>query len=54
MKFIMDAHLPASLCKVLADHGHNAIYTLELPAKNATKDNTRNQLSVDEERIVTW
>ena len=52
MKFLVDAHLPPSLCKVLAQHGHDAMHTLELPAKNATKDNVLNQLSVDEERIV--
>ena len=52
MKFIVDAHLPPNLCEVLAQHGHEAIHTLELPSKNATKDNVLNQLSVDEERIV--
>jgi hypothetical protein len=29
MKFIVDAHLPPSLCKVLAQYGHEAIHTLE-------------------------
>jgi predicted nuclease of predicted toxin-antitoxin system len=52
MKFLVDAHLPPSLCKLLAQHGHDAIHTLDLPAKNATKDNVLNQLSVDEERVV--
>jgi predicted nuclease of predicted toxin-antitoxin system len=52
MKFLVDAHLPPSLCKVLAQHGHDAIHTLELPAKNATKDNVLNHLSVNEGRIV--
>jgi len=52
MKFIVDAHLPPSLCKVLAQHGHEAIHMLELPSKNATKDSVLNQLSVNEERII--
>lgn len=52
MKFIVDAHLPPSLCKVLAQYGHEAIHTLELPSKNATKDSVLNQLSVNEERII--
>jgi predicted nuclease of predicted toxin-antitoxin system len=36
---------------VLAQHGHDAIHTLELPAKNATKDNVLTHLSVSEGRI---
>jgi len=52
MKFLVDAHLPPSLCAVLARHGHDANHTLDLPAKNATKDSILNQLSVDEQRIV--
>lgn len=34
MKFLVDAHLPPSLCAVLARHGHDANHTLDLPAKN--------------------
>ena len=52
MKFLVDAHLPPSLCAVLARHGHDANHTLDLPAKNATKNSILNQLSVDEQRIV--
>lgn len=52
MKFLVDAHLPPSLCKVLTQHGHDAIHTLDLPAENATKDNVINQISVNKERIV--
>ena len=52
MKFLVDAHLPPSLCAVLARHGHDANHTLDLPAKNAIKDSILNQLSVDEQRIV--
>lgn len=52
MKFIVDAHLPPSLCAVLARHGHDAKHTLDFPAKNSTKDTVLNQFSVDERRIV--
>ena len=44
MKFLVDAHLPPSLCAVLARHGHDAKHTLDLPAKNATKDTILNQM----------
>jgi predicted nuclease of predicted toxin-antitoxin system len=52
MNFLVDAHLPPSLCAVLTRHGHDAKHTLDLPAKNATKDTVLNQFSVDEQRIV--
>jgi len=52
MKFLVDAHLPPSLCAVLARHGHDANHTLDLPAKNTTKDTIINQVSIDEQRIV--
>ena len=45
-------HLPPSLCAVLARHGHDANHTLDLPAKNATKDCILNQISFDEQRVV--
>ena len=52
MKFLVDAHLPPSLCEVLRQRGHDVSHTLDLPAKNATKDSVVNQISVDEERVV--
>ena len=52
MKFLVDAHLPRRLCAMLAQHGHDATHTLDLPAKNATKDRVINQLSFDEQRVV--
>ena len=52
MKFLVDAHLPAGLCAVLARHGHAAKHTLDLPEKNSTKDAVINQISIDEERVV--
>ncbi|MFO1432420.1 MAG: DUF5615 family PIN-like protein [Candidatus Competibacteraceae bacterium] len=52
MRFLVDAHLPRSLCAVLARQGHDAIHTLDLPAGNATKDRIINQVSLDEQRVV--
>ena len=52
MRFIVDAHLPPSLCAVLARRGHDAHHTLDLPAKNATTDTILNQISVDEQRVI--
>lgn len=52
MKFLVDAHLPRRLCAVLAQHGHDAVHTLDLPAKNITKDRVINQISLAEQRVV--
>ena len=52
MKFLVDAHLPLRLCALLAEHGHDATHTLDLPTGNATKDRIINQLSFEEQRIV--
>ena len=42
----------AGCAAVLAQHGHDAMHTLDLPARNATKDGVINQLSFDEQRVV--
>jgi predicted nuclease of predicted toxin-antitoxin system len=52
MKFLVDAHLPRRLCASLARHGHDVLHTLDLPAKNATKDQEIIRLSLDERRVV--
>lgn len=52
MKFLVDAHLPRSLCALLAEHAHDAAHTLDLPTGNATKDRIINRLSFEEQRIV--
>ena len=52
MKFVVDAHLPRSLCGVLASHGHEAVHTLDLPAGNATSDEVINRISLDDLRVV--
>ncbi len=38
MRFIIDAHLPKSLCQIFIDLGHEAIHTSSLPEGNATND----------------
>jgi len=45
MRFLVDAHLPRRLCAMLAQHGHDAVHTLDLPAKNETKNRVINQIS---------
>ena len=52
MRFLVDAHLPRGLCAMLAPHGHDVLHTLDLPAKNATKDRVINQVSLDDQRVV--
>jgi predicted nuclease of predicted toxin-antitoxin system len=52
MRFLVGAHLPRSLCATLAQHGHDATHTLDLPTGNATKDRIINQISFDEQRVV--
>jgi predicted nuclease of predicted toxin-antitoxin system len=50
MKFVVDAHLPASLAAVLVADGHEAIHTSQLPEENKTADAVINELSVREQR----
>ena len=38
MKFLVDAQLPRRMCHWLADGGHDALHTLDLPLGNATPD----------------
>jgi predicted nuclease of predicted toxin-antitoxin system len=52
MNFLVDAHLPLGLCKVLAARGHDALQTTNLPDHNRTKDRQINQISIDEQRVV--
>lgn len=52
MRFLVDAHLSRGLCAVLERHRHDATHTLDLPAKNATKDRVVNQISLDDQRVV--
>ena len=52
MKFIVDAHPPRTLCRLLERDGHDCRHTSDLPAQNATKDRVINQVSLDEDRVV--
>ena len=52
MKFLVDAHLPPGLCAALQAAGHDAVHTRQLPAHNATSDDTINTLSMAEQRVV--
>ena len=52
MKFLLDAHLPPSLCGVFQRAGHDAVHTASLPAANATQDKFLNQLAESEQRVV--
>ena len=52
MKFLLDAQLPRKLSEFLKWKGYDAIHTLELPDKNATKDSEINRISLEEKRVV--
>jgi len=52
MKFVVDAHLPPGLSGVLQAAGHDAVHTRNLPARNRTPDETINELSLREQRVV--
>jgi len=52
MKFLVDAHLPPGLCKLLQAAGHDAIHTSELKEQNLTADEVINTLSLAEQRVV--
>jgi predicted nuclease of predicted toxin-antitoxin system len=52
MKFLVDAHLPPGICSILQSAGHDAIHTQQLPDQNRTTDQSINDLSVRELRVV--
>jgi predicted nuclease of predicted toxin-antitoxin system len=52
MNFVADAHLPTGLCALLQAAGHDAIHTSQLPGRNRTLDETLNELSFREQRVV--
>jgi predicted nuclease of predicted toxin-antitoxin system len=52
MKFIVDAQLPKRLSTLLKNLSADAIYTLDLPAKNRTGDDTIIKIALEENRIV--
>jgi predicted nuclease of predicted toxin-antitoxin system len=53
MKFLVDAHLPRRLCRVLESYGHVAIHTLDLPQQNETNDPDIMQYADAHDCIVT-
>ncbi len=52
MQFLLDAHIPPSLCKIIASYGHRAIHTKNLPEKNETSDNEIIRLSSERNLVV--
>ncbi len=52
MKFLIDAQLPPSLKQVFLDNGYDCIHTLDLESGNATSDQTINEITVIEQRIL--
>ena len=52
MKFLVDAHLPPSLCALLHGAGPDALHTAGLPTQNKTPDRIINELSVTDQRVV--
>jgi predicted nuclease of predicted toxin-antitoxin system len=51
-RFLVDAHLPLRLARLLKERGHDAVHTSELPRGNATPDEEINALSLQEDRVV--
>ena len=51
-RFLVDAHLPFRLVRLLRERGHDALHTSELPKGNATPDEEINSISLQEERVV--
>ena len=52
MKFIVDAQLPRRLAICLAEAGHDAIHTLDLPDANRTRDAEIIRIAAEQQRVV--
>lgn len=52
MKFLIDAQLPDRLVRRLAEAGHDAIHTLDLPSANRTRDDEIADRADAEDRVV--
>lgn len=52
MRFLVDAQLPARLARALADAGHQALHTTDLPDGNRTTDAQIAALADREGRVV--
>lgn len=52
IRFLVDAHLPFRLVRLLREQGYDALHTSELPQGNVTPDWEINALSLKEGRVV--
>lgn len=52
MRFLVDAQLPRRLANALTDLGHDALHTLDLPDRNATRDREVAAVADRDDRIV--
>ena len=52
MRFLVDAQLPRRLAVWLCEQGHDAIHTMDLPARNATSDAEVINCAERDQRIV--
>ena len=52
VKFLIDAHLPPTLCMLLQAAGHEAIHTNALPEGNRTSDQAISTLSLGDNLVV--
>ena len=53
MNFLIDAHLPRRLARLLQQYGHQAYHTLDLPQQNRTDDDEIMQFADTHDCIVT-
>lgn len=53
MNFLVDAHLPRRVCRILESYGHTAIHTLDLPQQNRTDDRNIMHYADTNDCIVT-
>jgi predicted nuclease of predicted toxin-antitoxin system len=52
VRFLIDAQLPARLCGLLRDHGHDAIHAVDLPRGNRSTDAEITSHADSEDRVV--
>ena len=52
MRFILDAQIPPTFCKLLAEFGYEAIHTKHLVLRNTTPDKDISNIADGEDRIV--
>jgi len=53
MRFIIDAHLPKSLCQIFINLGHEALHTSDLPDGNEADDKDIILIASEDGIIVT-